>query len=54
MTNVAFIGEPTNAQPILVKKSDGKRSLWRPRCRLEDVDRSHLAQDMERGGFLGT
>jgi hypothetical protein len=27
------------------KKSEGKRSLGRPRSRLEDVDWIHLAQD---------
>jgi hypothetical protein len=58
---VGRMGEIRNAYNILVRKSEGKRPLGRPRCRrednikmylretgLEDVDWIHLPQDRDR------
>jgi hypothetical protein len=56
--HAVHMGEKINAYRGMVKKAEGKRSLSRPMCRMEDTteinptergwDRIHLAQDMHK------
>jgi hypothetical protein len=62
--NVARMGRKRSSYRILAGKPEGKRSLGRPRCRLEDnnkiglreigwadIDWIHLAQYKDHGGL---
>jgi hypothetical protein len=40
MEHAARVGENISVYRVLVRKSEGKRPKTRPRCRLEDINRS--------------
>jgi len=47
--HVARMGERRGAQRVLVRKSEGKRPVWRPRRRLED----NIKMDLQEVGCGG-